>query len=47
MRQLRVGCVGTGFIASRHLQALSRFPEVELVAVADRVVARAQATSAH
>jgi len=47
MRQLRVGCVGTGFIAHLHLQALARFPEVQLVAVADPFLERAQATAAH
>jgi len=45
MRQLRVGCIGTGFIASRHLQALSGFPDVAVVAVADPVLARAETAS--
>ena len=45
MRRLRVGCVGTGFIAGRHLQALARFPEAELVAVADGIRARAEAAA--
>lgn len=44
MKRLRVACVGSGFIAGRHLQALSGFPEVELVAVADPVRSRAEAT---
>ncbi|HEU0101494.1 MAG TPA: Gfo/Idh/MocA family oxidoreductase [Mycobacteriales bacterium] len=35
MTRLRVGCVGTGFIAGRHLAALSTFDDVEVVAVAD------------
>lgn len=43
---LRVGCVGTGFIAGRHLGALSSFPEVEVVAVADPIVDRAEAVAA-
>lgn len=43
MRRLRIGCVGAGFIAGRHLDALSRFPEVQLVAVADGVRSRADA----
>lgn len=42
MTTLRVACVGTGFIAGRHLQALSTMPEVDLVAVADTVPARAE-----
>ena len=41
MSRLRVGCVGTGFIAGRHLSALATFPDVEIVAVADPVGARA------
>ena len=44
--RLRVGCVGTGFIASRHLEALTRFADVEVVAVADAVRERAGATAA-
>lgn len=48
MRRLRVGCVGTGFIAGKHLAALSRFEDVEVVAVADSVAERAAAAaSAH
>lgn len=48
MRRLRVGCVGTGFIAGKHLAALSRFDDVEVVAVADSVAERAAAAaSAH
>lgn len=43
MRRLRVGCIGTGFIAGRHLRALSGFAEVEVVAVADAVPERARA----
>jgi predicted dehydrogenase len=42
MRRLRVGCVGTGFIAGKHLNALSGFDDVEVVAVADAVPERAQ-----
>ncbi len=42
MTRLRVGCVGTGFIAGRHLEALSRLPDVEVTAVADPVAERAQ-----
>ena len=35
MTGLRVGCVGTGFIACRHLSALAAMDDVEVVAVAD------------
>lgn len=41
MNRLRVGCVGTGFIAGRHLAALSATPDVQVVAVADAVAERA------
>ncbi|MGR7023652.1 Gfo/Idh/MocA family oxidoreductase [Geodermatophilus sp. URMC 62] len=46
MRALRVGCVGTGFIAGLHLQALAGFPDVEVVAVADVDPERAGQTAA-
>ncbi|HEX2054827.1 MAG TPA: Gfo/Idh/MocA family oxidoreductase [Actinomycetota bacterium] len=39
---LRVGCVGTGFIAGKHLAALSEMPDVDIVAVADPVKERAE-----
>lgn len=42
MSRLRAGCVGTGFIAGRHLDALATFPDVDVVAVADPVVERAR-----
>ena len=35
MSRLRVACVGTGFIAGRHLSALAALPDVDVVAVAD------------
>ena len=41
MSRLRIGCVGTGFIAGRHLAALAAMPDVDVVAVADAVVERA------
>jgi myo-inositol 2-dehydrogenase/D-chiro-inositol 1-dehydrogenase len=41
VRPHRVGCVGTGFIAGRHLAALAGFEDVEIVAVADPVRERA------
>lgn len=45
MRRLRVGCIGTGFIAGRHLAALAAMPDVEVVAVADPDIERAQAAA--
>lgn len=42
MSRLRVGVVGTGFIGGRHLTALAAMPDVEVVAVADADLARAQ-----
>ena len=42
MSPVRVGCVGTGFIAGRHLAALASFPDVEVVAVADPLRERAE-----
>ena len=46
MSRLRVACVGTGFIAGRHLAALASFPDVEVVAVADPVPERAEEVAA-
>lgn len=45
MSRLRVGVVGTGFIAGRHLTALDAFEDVEVVAVADSAVERAEAAA--
>ncbi len=45
MRRLRVGCVGTGFIAGKHLHALAGLDDVEIVAVADAVPERARETA--
>jgi len=42
----RVGCVGTGFIAGKHLAALTSFPDVAVVAVADAVPERAERVAA-
>ena len=42
----RVACVGTGFMAGKHLAALAALPDVEVVAVADAVPARAEAVAA-
>jgi len=44
--RLRVACVGTGFIAGRHLAALAGFQDVEIVAVADADRDRAQDVAA-
>jgi myo-inositol 2-dehydrogenase/D-chiro-inositol 1-dehydrogenase len=46
MRRLRVGCVGTGFIAGKHLAALSTFADVDVVAVADTDAQRAAEAAA-
>jgi len=46
VRRLRVGCVGTGFIAGRHLAALAGFPDVDVVAVADVRAERAAEAAA-
>jgi len=46
MTRLRVACVGTGFIAGRHLTALSSFDDVAVVAVADAVPERAREVAA-
>ena len=46
MSRVRVACVGTGFIAGRHLAALSGFDDVEIVAVADAVPQRAEEAAA-
>ena len=45
MTRLRVGCVGTGFIAGRHLTALAAMDDVEVVAVADAQRDRADAVA--
>ena len=45
MRRLRVGCVGTGFIAGQHLRVLAGLDDVEVVAVADTVAERARQTA--
>lgn len=42
MRRLRVACVGTGFIAGKHLEALASMDDVEIVAVADTQPERAE-----
>lgn len=42
MTPLRVACVGTGFIAGRHLSALADMPDVQVVAVADADEGRAR-----
>ncbi len=46
MKHLRVACVGTGWIATRHLTALSQLAGVEIVAVADPLRERADEAAA-
>ena len=41
----RVACIGTGFMAGKHLAALAAFDDVDVVAVADPVVDRARAVA--
>jgi len=43
MSKLRVGLVGAGYVAERHLIALRDTPNVELIAIADPALDRAQA----
>lgn len=45
MTPLRVACVGTGFIAARHLLGLASRSDVAVVAVADSDLARARAVA--
>ena len=46
MTCLKVGCVGTGFIAGKHLAVLSGMADVDIVAVADPVETRAEEAAA-
>lgn len=46
MEKLRVGIVGTGFIGGKHIEAISRIPEAELVAVVDSYVPKGQEIAA-
>ena len=41
-RPIRVGLVGAGFVCSYHLRTLLRIPNIELVAIADLVLERAE-----
>jgi predicted dehydrogenase/glycosyltransferase involved in cell wall biosynthesis len=43
MNQARIGLIGAGLIANRHLGNLLEFPDVEVVAVADPALERARA----
>lgn len=45
MTRLRVACLGGGFIAGRHLAALSGFADVQIAAVADTAPERAAETA--
>ena len=46
MPKLRVGLVGAGYVAERHLIALRDTPNVEVIAIADPATDRAQALAA-
>ena len=45
MKHLRVACVGTGWIAMRHLAAIAEIPGVDIAAVADPIRERADDTA--
>jgi myo-inositol 2-dehydrogenase / D-chiro-inositol 1-dehydrogenase len=45
--RLRVACVGSGFIASKHLSALAGFDDVTVVAVADPIPERVAEAATH
>ena len=42
-KKLRVGIIGTGWIAEAHIQQYMKFPDVELVAMADLIPGKCQA----
>lgn len=46
MDQVRVGVVGAGFIAGRHLGILGSFPDVRVAAIADPLIDRARDAAA-
>ena len=45
MEKLKVGIVGTGFIGGKHIEAISRIPEAEIVAVVDSYAPKGQETA--
>lgn len=45
MEKLKVGVVGTGFIGDKHIEAISRIPEAELVAVVDSYIPKGKKTA--
>ena len=42
-RKLKVGIIGTGWIAESHIQSYQRMPDVEVVALADLIPGKAEA----
>ena len=42
-RKLRIGIIGTGWIARAHVQQYVKFPDVEIVAMADLIPGKCQA----
>lgn len=42
-KKLRVGIIGTGWIAEAHMEQYKKFPDVEMVAMADLIPGKAQA----
>lgn len=45
MEKLKIGVVGTGFIGGKHIEAISRIPEVKLVAVVDSYAPKGMETA--
>ena len=42
-RKMRVGIIGTGWIAEAHIESYKRMPDVEIVAGADLIPGKAEA----
>ncbi|MBQ8005405.1 MAG: Gfo/Idh/MocA family oxidoreductase, partial [Clostridia bacterium] len=42
-KKMRVGIIGTGWIAEAHIEAYKRQPDVEIVAAADLIPGKAEA----
>ncbi len=43
MKKFRIGIIGTGWIAAKHIEAILKMPDVELVAGADLIPGKAEA----
>ena len=42
-RKLKIGIIGTGWIAESHIQSYKNMPDVEIVAAADLIPGKAEA----